>query len=234
VLRHRRYTRPELLATGPNRLWSWDITKLKGPGKWPYYYLSVSLDVYSRFVVGWCIAYRESAELTEQLILQACLQQGVPRGQLTIHADPGSAMTSKAVAQLLCDLGVEKTHARPHVSNDNPYSEAQFQTLQYRPQFPEQFGCKEDAEGFCGEFFDWYNTEHRHSGIAMLTPETVHYGKAQEAIAQRQSVLEAAYAQNPQRFVRHAPKHQPLPEAVWINPPETGRAVAEPGSALLQ
>lgn len=234
ILRHPRYKRPELLATGPNQLWSWDITKLKGPGKYTYYYLYVVLDVYSRYVVGWCVAYRESAELAEQLILAACLQQGVERGQLTLHADRGSAMTSKAVAQLLADLGVEKTHARPHVSNDNPYSEAQFKTLKYRPEFPEQFGCKEGVESFCYEFFGWYNTEHRHSGIAMLTPESVHYGKAEEVIAKRQSVLEAAYAANPERFVRHAPRHPPLPEAVWINPPETGRAEAEPGSALLQ
>ncbi len=234
VLRHPRYKRPELLATGPNQLWSWDITKLKGAGKYTYYYLYVLMDVYSRYVVGWCVAYRESAELAEQLILQACLQQGVERGQLTVHADRGSAMISKGVAQLLSDLGVEKTHSRPHVSNDNPYSEAQFKTLKYRPDFPEWFGSLQDARNFCCEFFDWYNTDHRHSGIAMLTPQTVHYGKAQETIDKRQSVLEAAYAHNPLRFVRHAPRHQTLPEAVWINPPETARAKAEPGSALLQ
>jgi putative transposase len=230
ILRHPKYKKPELLATGPNQLWSWDITKLKGPGKVTYYYLYVILDVYSRYVVGWCVAYRESAELAEKLILDACLQQGIERGQLTIHADRGSAMTSKAVAQLLSDLGVEKTHSRPHVSNDNAYSEAQFKTLKYRPDFPECFGSLEDARSFCGEFFAWYNQEHRHSGIAMLTPATVHYGKAKETIAKRQSVLEAAYAQNPQRFVRHAP----LPKAVWINPPETVRAEVAPGATLLQ
>ncbi len=234
VLRHPRYKRPELLATGPNQLWSWDITKLKGAGKYTYYYLYVVLDVYSRYGVAWCVAYKESATIAEQLILEACLQQGVDRGQLTVHADRGSAMISKGVAQLLSDLGVEKTHSRPHVSNDNPYSEAQFKTLKYRPDFPEWFGSLQDARTFCSEFFAWYNTEHRHSGIAMLTPETVHYGKAQETIARRQSVLEAAYALNPQRFVRHAPRHEPLPEAVWINPPATARAEAEPGSALLQ
>lgn len=234
VLRHPKYKRPELLATGPNQLWSWDITKLRGPGKYTYYYLYVIIDVYSRYVVGWCVQYRESAQIAEQLILNACLQQGIVRGQLTIHADRGSAMTSKAVAQLLSDLGVEKTHSRPHVSNDNPHSEAQFKTLKYRPDFPEAFGCIQDARSFCCAFFDWYNTEHRHSGIAMLTPQTVHYGKAQETIAKRQSVLEAAYAANPTRFVRHAPRHQPLPEAVWINPPESNRAKVEPGTTLLQ
>jgi putative transposase len=234
VLRHPTYKKPELLATGPNQLWSWDITKLRGAGKYTYYYLYVIIDVYSRYVVGWCVAYRESAEIAEQLILDACLEQGVERGQLTLHADRGSAMISKGVAQLLCDLGVEKTHSRPHVSDDNPFSEAQFKTLKYRPDFPDRFGCKEDAVGFCAEFFVWYNTEHRHSGIAMLTPETVHLGKAKEIIAKRQVVLEAAYALNPQRFVRHAPRHEPLAEAVWINPPETVRAEAEPGSALLQ
>jgi putative transposase len=234
LLRHPRYKRPQLLATGPNQLWSWDITKLKGPGKYTYYYLYVLLDVYSRYVVGWCIAYRESTQIAEQLILEACLQQGVVRGQLTVHADRGSAMISKGVAQLLSDLGVEKTHSRPHVSNDNPYSEAQFKTLKYRPDFPELFGSLQDARRFCAEFFAWYNNQHRHSGIAMLTPATVHYGKAEEVIAKRQSVLEAAYAQNPERFVRHAPRHAPLPEAVWINPPEPDRAEVAPGATLLQ
>ena len=234
VLRHPHYKKPELLAKGPNQLWSWDITKLKGPGKYTYFYLYVVIDVYSRYVVGWCVAYKESADLAEQLILQACLQEGVERGQLTVHADRGSAMISKGVAQLLLDLGVEKTHSRPHVSNDNPYSEAQFKTLKYRPDFPECFGSVQDARHFCSEFFAWYNTEHRHSGIAMLTPETVHFGKAQETIDKRQSVLEEAYAHHPQRFVRHAPRHEPLPEAVWINSPETVRAEVEPGTALLQ
>jgi putative transposase len=234
VLRHPKYKRPELLATGPNQLWSWDITKLRGPGKYTYYYLYVIIDVYSRYVVGWCVSYRESAQVAEALLLDACLQQGIERGQLTIHADRGSAMTSKAVAQLLSDLGVEKTHSRPHVSNDNPHSEAQFKTLKYRPNFPEMFGSLQDARIFCCEFFAWYNQEHRHSGIAMLTPQTVHNGKAQETIANRQSVLEAAYAANPQRFVRHAPRHESLPEAVWINAPETDRAKVAPGATLLQ
>lgn len=192
------------------------------------------IDVFSRCVVGWCVQYRENAQLAEQLILDACLKQGIERGKLTLHADRGSAMTSKLVAQLLCDLGVEKTHSRPHVSNDNPHSEAQFKTLKYRPDFPEWFGSLEDARTFCCAFFDWYNKKHRHSGIAMLTPETVHYGKAPQTIAKRQNVLDAAYAANPERFVRHAPRHASLPEAVWINPPESDRAKAEPGAALLQ
>lgn len=185
-------------------------------------------------MVGWCVEYRESAEIAEQLILNACLMQGIQRGQLTIHADRGSAMTSKCVAQLLSDLGVEKTHSRPHVSNDNPHSEAQFKTLKYRPDFPECFGSIEDARSFCCEFFDWYNNEHRHSGIAMLTPATVHYGKAEQTIAKREGVLWAAYAAHPQRFVRHAPRHEPLPEAVWINRPETDRAKVAQGATLLQ
>jgi putative transposase len=233
VLRHPVYKRPELLATEPNQVWTWDITKLKGPGKWTYYYLYVVMDVFSRYVVGWQIAYRESAEIAEQLILNVCLKQDIQRGRLTIHADRGAAMTSKAVAQLLSDLGVEKTHSRPHVSNDNPYSEAHFKTLKYRPDFPETFGCLEDARSFCRDFFDWYNLEHRHSGIAMLTPATVHDGKAERTIAKRQSALSAAYAANPQRFVNHAPRHAPLPEAAWINPPDNTGAGAETTDASL-
>ena len=234
VLRHPHYQTPELLARGPNQVWTWDITRLKGAGKWTYYYLYVVIDLYSRYVVGWCVAYGESAQLAEQLILDACLRQGIEPGRLTLHADRGSAMTSKAVAQLLCDLGVEKTHARPHVSNDNPYSEAQFKTMKYCPDFPERFGSKEDAEGFCCEFFAWYNTEHRHAGIALLTPEMVHSGKAEHVLAHRQKVLLCAYAAHPERFVRQAPRPTPLPEAVWINPPEMVRAEVAPGATSLQ
>lgn len=223
VLRHPAYRKPELIASGPNQVWSWDITKLRGPGKWTYYYLYVIMDIFSRYVVGWCVAHRESAQLAEQLVLKSCIAQGVQEGQLTIHADRGAAMTSKAVAQLLTDLGVEKTHSRPHVSNDNPYSESQFKTLKYRPDFPKTFGCLEDARSFCTDFFGWYNGEHRHSGIVMLTPEIVHYGKADQVIAQRQKVLNAAYASNPERFVRGEPKHPSLPPAAWINPPPLNR-----------
>jgi putative transposase len=172
-----QYRKPELLATGPNQLWSWDITKLLGPAKWTYYYLYVILDVFSRFVVAWMIAPRETAGLAEALIGQACYGQNIEPGQLTIHADRGSAMTSKPVAFLLADMGVTKTHSRPHVSNDNPYSEAQFKTLKYRPDFPDRFGSIQDARAFCQTFFAWYNQQHRHSGIAMMTPESVHQGE---------------------------------------------------------
>jgi putative transposase len=223
-LRHPTYTKPELLATAPNQVWSWDITKLKAESKWTYYYLYVIIDIFSRYIVGWCIAPRESAELAQELILNACLTQNVLPGQLGIHADRGSAMTSKVVEQLLVDLGVTKTHSRPHISNDNPYSEAQFKTLKYRPEFPERFGSQPDAVSFIGELMDWYNTEHNHSGIAMLTPETVHTGRAPQEIARREAVLREAYAAHPERFVRRPPRHPALPDAAWINPPDKERA----------
>jgi putative transposase len=233
-LRHPTYTKPELLATGPNQVWSWDITKLKAASKWTYYYLYVILDIFSRYVVGWCIAPRENAEIAKQLILQTCLDQGIAPGQLGLHADRGSAMTSRSVEQLLIDLGVVKTHSRPHVSNDNPYSEAQFKTLKYRPEFPERFGSQPDAEAFLTKLLDWYNTQHPHSGIAMLTPEMVHTGRAAEEIARREAVLMAAYAAHPERFVRQPPRHPVLPEAAWINAPaKVPEPVAE-GAAELQ
>ncbi len=218
-LRHPHYRKPELLATAPNQVWSWDITKLLGPAKWTYFYLYVILDIFSRYVVGWMVAHRESAALAQRLISRTCDQQGILPGQLTIHADRGSSMKSKPVALLLADLGVTKTHSRPHVSNDNPFSESQFKTLKYRPDFPERFGSLEDGRDFCRTFFPWYNTEHRHQGIALLTPETVHYGRAETVIAARQEILQAAYAAHPERFVRKPPNALPLPEAVWINPP---------------
>lgn len=231
---HPQSKRPELLATGPNQVWSWDITKLKTGVKWSYYYLYVVMDIYSRYTVAWCLALCESAERAEQLILDACLKQGILPGQLTIHADRGSAMTSKVVEQLLVDLGVTKTHSRPHVSNDNPYSEAQFKTLKYRPQFPAQFQSRAEAEAFCTEFFRWYNQEHCHSGIAMLPPQIVHTGRAQEEIARREAVLLAQYEAHPERFVRQAPRHPALPAAAWINPPSSeGSSVAE-GTTKLQ
>lgn len=233
-LRHGNFVRPELLATRPNQLWSWDITKLKAASKWTYYYLYVVMDVYSRYVVAWCLAPCENAQLAQQLILSACLRQGIEAGQLTIHADRGSAMTSKAVEQLLVDLGVTKTHSRPHVSNDNPFSEAAFKTLKYRPEFPARFGSPEDAQVFCETFFAWYNQEHHHSGIALLTPETVHTGRAAEEIARREAVLNAAYAAHPERFVKQAPRHPALPEAVWINPPVKEAAPAAADAAKLQ
>jgi putative transposase len=218
-LRHPHYRKPELLATGPNQVWSWDITKLLGPVKWTYFYLYVILDIYSRYAVGWMVAYRESAALAERLLRETCDKQGIVPGQLTIHADRGSSMKSKPVALLLADLGVTKTHSRPHVSNDNPFSESQFKTLKYRPDFPPRFGSIEDSRIFCRTFFHWYNNGHRHHGVALLTPEMVHYGRADRVIAARQEVLQAAYITHPERFVRKPPVAQPLAEAVWINPP---------------
>lgn len=226
-LRHPHYAKPELLATAPNQVWSWDITKLLGPAKWTYFYLYVLLDIFSRYVVGWLVAHRESAELAKRLIAESCAKQNIERGQLTLHADRGSPMKALTVTQKLADLGVVRTHSRPHVSNDNPFSESQFKTLKYRPEFTERFGCQQDALSFCREFFDWYNTEHRHSGIAMLTPEMVHYGKAEQALSARKAVLAKAYLRHPERFVKKPPQPAPLPEAVWINPPNIKRAAEE-------
>lgn len=219
-LRHPKYTKPELLAEAPNQVWSWDITKLLGPAKWTYFYLYVILDIFSRYVVGWMVADGESASLASELITQTCAKQGIEPGQLTIHADRGSSMKSKTVALLLSDLGVTKTHSRPHVSDDNPFSESQFRTLKYRPDFPQRFGSIVDARGFCRPFFDWYNTEHRHSGIALMTPEAVHYGRAEALQAERQRILAAAYHAHPERFVGRPPVPPALPAAVWINPPK--------------
>lgn len=217
---HPVYQKPELLATAPNQLWSWDITKLLGPAKWTYFYLYVILDVFSRYVVGWMVAPRESADLAKDLIGQTYDKQGIGPNQLTIHADRGSSMKSKPVAFLLADLGVTKTHSRPSVSNDNPFSESQFKTLKYRPEFPSRFGSMEDARSFCQNFFPWYNKEHYHSGIAYLTPETVHYGRASDCLEKRENTLEKAFREHPERFPRGRPIPNPLPNAVWINPPE--------------
>lgn len=218
-LRHPNYVKPELLATQSNRLWSWDITKLLGPAKWTYYYLYTILDVFSRYVVGWLIAERESASLAEELIAATCLRQNIQPQQLTLHADRGSSMTSKPVALLMADLGVTKTHSRPHVSNDNPFSEAQFKTLKYRPDYPGRFGCQVEARSWAQEFFHWYNYQHHHSALGLLTPADVHFGRAQAVLAQRQQVLAAAYQKNPERFVKGQPTLAQLPQAVWINPP---------------
>ncbi len=217
----RLYAKPELLATHPNELWSWDITKLKGPVKWTYYYLYKILDVYSRYVVGWMVAYRESATLAQDLIAEACLKQEIIPGSLTVHADNGSSMKAGTLAQLLTDLGVSKTHSRPHVSNDNPFSESAFKTLKYRPGYPVRFGSIEDARSFCRDFFAWYNTEHRHSGIAMVTPENVHYNNHQEVLCARSMTLSQAYQEHPERFVKGVPKVQTVPPEVWINKPNT-------------
>ena len=218
-LRHPAYARPELLATGPNELWSWDITKLRGPAKWTYFQLYVILDVFSRYVPGWMVATRESAELARRLIADTAAKQGITPGSLTIHADRGSSMRSRPVALLLADLGIAKSHSRPHTSNDNPYSEAGFKTLKYRPTFPSRFGSIEDARVFCADFFAWYNTRHRHSGIGMYTPADVHHGRAAELARVRADVLAGAYAAHPERFVKGPSTPAPVPAEVWINRP---------------
>ena len=220
-LRHPRYAAPELLATRPNQLWSWDITKLKGPVKWTYCYLYVILDVFSRDVGGWMAALQESATLAQRLITQPCARQGIAEGQLTIHADHGPAMLAKSVAMLLADLGVANTHSRPHVSNDNPYSESHFKTLKYHPEFPDRFGSLQDARSFLLDFFHWYNTAHHHSGLGLLTPWDVHHGMAKTRLAEREAVLRQAFAATPERFVHGVPTPPPLPQAVWINKPRT-------------
>lgn len=216
---HPSYQKHELLATAPNQLWSWDITKLLGPAKWTYFYLYVIIDVFSRYVVGWMIAHKENAELAKQFIEETIGKHEVPAGQLNIHADRGRVMTSKPVAFLMADLGVTKTHSRPYVSDDNPYSESQFRTMKYRPEFPDRFGSIQDSRASCQQFFQWYNEEHRHSGIALLTPAMVHFGEAGNVLARRQLVLDAAYLAHPDRFVRKSPKPLPLPPEVWINKP---------------
>jgi putative transposase len=216
---HPPYQKPELLATGPNQLWSWDITKLLGPAKWTYFYLYVILDVFSRYVVGWMVAPREAAELAKRFLEETIRKHEVPAGQLNIHADRGRVMTSKPVAFLMADLGVTKTHSRPYVSDDNPYSESQFRTLKYRPEFPDRFGSIQDSRAFCRQFFPWYNQEHRHSGIGLLTPAMVHFGEAETVLAHRQVVLDAAYQAHPDRFVRRPPRPPVLPTEVWINKP---------------
>ena len=217
---HPTYVKPELLAERPNMVWSWDITKLLGPYKWVYYYLYVILDIFSRYVVGWMVATQEKAVLAERLLVDSIRKQGVERDRLVIHADRGSSMASKPVALLLADLGVTKTHSRPHCPNDNPFSEAQFKTLKYRPEFPDRFGSQEDAHGFCQRFFPWYNDDHRHSGIGLHTPADVHYGRAEIVRALRADVLTAAYATHPERFVRKPPEPPQLPGPAWINRPE--------------
>jgi len=226
ILRHSEYSKPELLATAPNQVWSWDVTKLKGPVTWSRYCLFVILDIFSRHVVGWMIAGRETAELAKILIKETCIRQGIDQNSLTIHSDRGPSMTSKSVALLLSDLGVTKSLNRPHVSNDNPYSESQFKTLKTRPTFPKRFGSIEDARAFCHRFFDWYNNEHYHSGIALMTPSMVHYGQAEEQNENRQKVLLDAYGRHPERFVRGKPRALELPKEVWINKPAKAKVSA--------
>lgn len=218
-LTHPPYAKPELLATAPGEVWSWDITDLRGPVRWSRFKLYKILDIFSRYVVGWMVAHKESSGLAERLIAETAAKQGIARDQLTVHADRGSSMRSRPVAFLLADLGITKSHSRPHTSNDNPYSEAAFKTLKYRPDFPDRFGCIEDARGFCRGFFEWYNTAHRHSGIAMMTPEMVHYGRAAGVHERRAKVLAEAFNAHPERFVRGMPAPRMIPDAVWINPP---------------
>ena len=218
-LTHPSYTKPELVATAPNQTWSWDITRLLGPKRWTYFYLYVLLDIFSRYVVGWMVAERESSALAARLIEQTCLKQGIEPHTLTLHSDRGAPMTSKCTAQLLADLGVTRSLSRPQVSDDNPFSEAQFKTLKYHPSFPGQFDDIVGTITFCRSFFPWYNTEHRHAGIAMLTPHDVHYGRASQILEKRERTLRVAWSRNPERFVNGTPKPQPLPQQVWINPP---------------
>ena len=219
-VRRPNYKKPELLATGPNEVWSWDITKLLGPAKWSYFYLYVILDIFSRYVVGWMIASRESADLAKRLIRETVEKQDVAPDQLIIHSDRGPSMKSHGVAQLLGALGVTKSHSRPHVSNDNPFSESQFKTLKYRPDFPKRFGSQQDAHAFCQEFFRWYNDQHYHSGIGLLTPAMVHYGRVKNILRQRQQILDAAFAAHPERFVRGRPSPCP-PKCGSIRRPVT-------------
>jgi len=217
---HPASVKPELVAVAPNDVWSWDITKLRGPATWSWFYLYVVIDIYSRYVVGWMVASRESGPLAEVLIRQTVAKQGIRRDQLTIHADRGSSMTSKPVAFLLADLGITQSHSRPHVSDDNPFSEAQFKTLKYRPGFPGRFGSIEAARLHCQRFFAWYNDEHRHTGIALHTPADVHYGLAEIRRQKRAGVLAAAHAAHPERFVRKPPQPPQLPTTTWINRPD--------------
>jgi putative transposase len=219
-INHPAYSKPELLALAPNQVWSWDITKLKGPAKWTCFHLYVILDIFSRYVVGWLLAPRECADLAQQLIAQTVARHDVEPGMLTLHADRGASMRSKPVAALLVDLDIVKSHSRPHVSDDNPYSESQFKTMKYRPDFPERFGCIEDARVHCQTFFPWYNTVHRHSGIGYMAPHSVHYGHAQALREIRKATLDAAFLAHPKRFKGQSPQPHDLPTAAWINPPK--------------
>ena len=225
---HPPYAKPELLATAPNQVWSWDITKLLGPEKWTYYYLYVVLDIFSRKVVGWLLAESESAAMANRLVAESCARERIERGQLIIHMDRGAAMTAKTFAQTLGTLGVTKSHSRPHVSDDNPFSEAQFKTLKYRPDFPQRFDSITQAEAHCRDFFSWYNHEHHHVSLGLMTPHDVHSGAAHEKWNRRAQVLSAAYAAHPERFPRGCPVPPPLPTAAWINKPTSAAAPAQP------
>ena len=220
-LTHPDYAKPELLAERPNQLWSWDVSKLKGPAKWTWFYLYVILDVFSRYIVAWTVQYRENAQLATALIEQAAEQQQITPEVLTLHADRGAPQRAKPVAFLLADLGITRTHSRPYTSSDNPYSESNFKTLKYRPEFPARFDDIERARAHCRAFVDWYNHAHRHSGIGLMTPSAVHHGQAPALHAARGLVLDTAYERHPERFVRRPPVPPELPTATWINKPDT-------------
>jgi len=223
-LRHPPATKPELLATGPNQVWSWDITKLKGPAKWTYFYLYVILDIFSRYVVGWMLAHRESAELAQRLIRETLEKEGIAGGQeLTIHSDRGPSMTSKTLGQLLADLSITRSLSRPYTSNDNPFSEAHFRTLKYRPEFPDRFGSHQHGLSFLRPFFHWYNEDHHHGGIGFFTPGQVHRGEVALVLAERQRALAAAFRAHPERFKGRQPLPPAPPTTVWINPPALDR-----------
>jgi putative transposase len=231
LLRHPNYRKPQLLATAPDQVWSWDITKLLGPAKWTYYHLYVVLDIFSRYVVGWLVAERESSALAQRLVHESACKEGIAPGQLVLHSDRGASMKSHGLSVLLANLGITKTHSRPHVSNDNPFSEAQFKTLKYRPDFPARFGSLEDARAFCRRFFHWYNLDHHHSALGWLTPQVVHHGLAAPIRQQRAVVLDGAYATHPERFVRGKPTPPVLPSAAWINPP--AKSQVDPGDTTV-
>ena len=233
-LRHPVYRKPELLANAPNQVWSWDITKLLGPVKGSYFYLYVVMDIFSRYVVGWMLALRENADLAQRLLRETCAKYDIAPEQLTLHADRGPAMQSQGVAQLLASLGVHKSHSRPHVSNDNPFSESQFKTLKYRPEFPERFGSFDHSHTFCARFFPWYNDEHFHSALGLLTPATVHFGRADAVLALRQQTLLVAYQAHPERFVQRPPRPLAPPAEVWINPPAQTPANREEAPVLVK
>ena len=230
---HPAYARPELLATAPNQLWSWDITWLRGSERLDYYYLYVILDIFSRYVVGWMIAEVESADLAQRLIAESCRKWAIQPDTLTIHADRGAPMTSKAVAQLLEDLGVSKSHSRPYTSNDNPFSEAQFKTMKYRPDYPDRFADMEQARGWAVPFFEWYNNDHRHTSLGLMTPHMVHFGHAAQVTQQRTQVLQTAYERHPERFVNGVPQPPLLPEVVWINPPRPDKEQSAPAGSTV-
>ena len=231
--RHPAYAKPELVATAPNQIWSWDITKLKGPIPYLYYSLYVILDLFSRYVVGWMVAASENAHLAQRLIETTCLKQGIGPQQLTMHADRGAPMRSKLLVELYADLHIAVSHSRPRVSNDNPFSEAQFRTFKYRPEFPVRFGSLEHARTVSHDLFTWYNDAHHHSGLSYLAPADVHYGRAATILEVRHRTRLAAYAAHPERFVQGPPRLETLPHAVWINPPAKSTDPDVPGPTVV-